>query len=113
VGGWKSDENMPDVDLLITAADLPYHPESIRLTVREQGRHAASPLAGVKTISWLHSVWAVGEVQLAGHLTLSLAGDYGGLCRQAVGSAHGKRGRLRIQGTGERMNAEMPRAGRG
>jgi len=48
VGGWKSDENMPDVDLLITTADLPQHPESVRLTVREQGRHAASPLAGVK-----------------------------------------------------------------
>ncbi|MGB7439287.1 MAG: aminotransferase class IV [Candidatus Acidiferrum sp.] len=66
VGGWKSDEKMPDVDLVITTADLPHHPEMVRLTVQEQGRHAASPLAGVKTISWLNSVWAVAEAQRAG-----------------------------------------------
>ncbi|MGB8321676.1 MAG: aminotransferase class IV [Candidatus Acidiferrum sp.] len=66
VGFWKSDEKMPDVDLVITSADLPHYPDSMRLTVREQGRHAASPLAGVKTISWLNSVWAVAEAQREG-----------------------------------------------
>jgi branched-chain amino acid aminotransferase len=66
VGYWKSEEKMPDVDLVITTADLPLYPDTLRLTVREQGRHAASPLAGVKTISWLNSVWAVAEAQREG-----------------------------------------------
>jgi branched-chain amino acid aminotransferase len=66
VGSWKSEEKMPEVDLVITTADLPKYPEMVRLTVREHGRHAASPLAGVKTISWLDSVWAAGEAQREG-----------------------------------------------
>jgi branched-chain amino acid aminotransferase len=66
VGMWKSDELVPEVDLVITTADLPHYPDMVRLTVREQGRHAASPLAGVKTISWLNSVWAAAEAHKAG-----------------------------------------------
>ena len=66
VGSWMSGEKMPEVDLVITTADLPKYPEMVRLTVREHGRHAASPLAGVKTISWLDSVWAAGEAQREG-----------------------------------------------
>lgn len=77
VGGWKSDEKMPDVDLVITTADLPHHPQSVRLTVREQGRHAASPLAGVKTISWLNSVWAVAEAQREGFDEVVLLNERG------------------------------------
>jgi len=34
--------------------------------VREHGRHAASPLAGVKTISWLNNVWAIAEAAKEG-----------------------------------------------
>jgi len=63
VGFWKSEEKMPEVDLVITTADVPNYPDTVRLAVREQGRHAGSPLAGVKTISWLNSVWAVAEAQ--------------------------------------------------
>jgi branched-chain amino acid aminotransferase len=77
VGSWKSDEKMPEVDLLITSADLPQHPETVRLTVREQGRHAASPLAGVKTISWLDSVWAVGEAHREGFDEVVLLNERG------------------------------------
>jgi branched-chain amino acid aminotransferase len=61
VGFWQSDEKYPQVDLIICTAGLPEHRETVRLAVREHGRHAASPLAGVKTISWLNNVWAVGE----------------------------------------------------
>ncbi len=61
VGFWQSDEKYPQVDLIIYTAGLPEHRETVRLAVREHGRHAASPLAGVKTISWLNNVWAVGE----------------------------------------------------
>jgi branched-chain amino acid aminotransferase len=77
VGSWKSDEKMPEVDLVITTADLPKYPESVRLTVREQGRHAASPLAGVKTISWLSSMWAVAEAQREGFDEVVLLNERG------------------------------------
>jgi branched-chain amino acid aminotransferase len=61
VGFWQSDENLPQVDLIIYTAGLPEHREIVRLAVREQGRHAASPMAGVKSTSWLNNVWAVSE----------------------------------------------------
>jgi branched-chain amino acid aminotransferase len=77
VGNWKSDEKMPEVDLVITTADLPQHPESVRLTVREQGRHAASPLAGVKTTSWLNSVWASAEAHREGFDEVVLLNERG------------------------------------
>lgn len=77
VGGWRSDEKMPEVDLVITTADLPHHPEIVRLTVREHGRHAASALAGVKTISWLNSVWAIAEAQREGFDEVVLLNERG------------------------------------
>jgi branched-chain amino acid aminotransferase len=76
-GSWKSDEKMPEVDLVITTSDLPRHREIVRLTVREQGRHAASPLAGVKTISWLNSVWAAAEAQREGFDEVVLLNERG------------------------------------
>jgi branched-chain amino acid aminotransferase len=77
VGGWRSDEKMPEVDLVITSAGLPHYPEITRLTVREHGRHAASPLAGVKTISWLNSVWAVAEAHREGFDEVVLLNERG------------------------------------
>jgi branched-chain amino acid aminotransferase len=77
VGGWRSDEKMPEVDLVITSADLPHYPEITRLTVREHGRHAAAPLAGVKTISWLNSVWAVAEAHREGFDEVVLLNERG------------------------------------
>lgn len=76
-GGWRSEEKMPDVDLVITTADLPHYAEMLRLTVREHGRHAASPLSGVKTISWLNSVWAVAEAQREGFDEVVLLNERG------------------------------------
>lgn len=77
VGSWRSDEKMPDVDLVITSADLPRYPERVRLTTREHGRHAASPLAGVKTISWLDSAWAAREAQREGFDEVVLLNERG------------------------------------
>lgn len=77
VGSWRSNEKMPDVDVVITTADQPKYPEMVRLTVREHGRHAASPLAGVKTISWLDSVWAVSEAQREGFDEVVLLNERG------------------------------------
>ena len=67
VGYWQSPELRPQVDLIITTAGLPEHRHVVRLALREHGRHAASPLAGVKSISWLNNVWAVAEAQKEGY----------------------------------------------
>ena len=77
VGSWKSDEKMAEVDLVITTADLPHYPEMVRLALREHGRHAASPLAGVKTISWLDSVWAAEEAKREGYDEVVLLNERG------------------------------------
>ena len=77
VGSWKSDEKMPEVDLVITTADLPHYPEMVRLALREHARHAASPLAGVKTISWLASVWVAEEAKREGYDEVVLLNERG------------------------------------
>ena len=66
VSFWRSDETQPAVDLIIYTAPLPEYREPVRLAVREHGRHAASALTGVKTISWLNNVWSVAEAQNQG-----------------------------------------------
>ena len=67
VGFWQSAEKHPPVDLIIYTAPLPEHRDIVRLALREHGRHAASPLAGVKTISWLNNVWAISEAVKEGY----------------------------------------------
>jgi branched-chain amino acid aminotransferase len=76
-GFWQSDEQLPEVDLIICSAPLPEFREPIRLGLREHGRHAASPLAGVKSISWLPNVWAVGEAQKEGFDEVVLLNERG------------------------------------
>src|SRR5713226_1108129 len=66
VGFWQSDETLPQVDLLLYTAGLPGYREPARLGLREHGRHAASPLAGVKVTSWLNNVWNLYEAQQGG-----------------------------------------------
>lgn len=66
VGHWRSDEKMPKADLLIYSTDLPAYREPARLGLREHGRHAASPLSGVKVTSWLNNVWNLYEAQQEG-----------------------------------------------
>jgi branched-chain amino acid aminotransferase len=77
VGFWRSDENFPRVDLLLCSADLPAYREPARLGLREHGRHAASPLAGVKVISWLDNVWNYYEAQQAGFDEVVLLNERG------------------------------------
>jgi branched-chain amino acid aminotransferase len=66
VGFWHSDEPFPEVDLLLYTAGLPAYREPARLALREHGRHAASPLAGVKVTSWLNNVWNLTQAQQRG-----------------------------------------------
>jgi branched-chain amino acid aminotransferase len=77
VGFWRSDEKSPLVDLLLYSAGLPNYREPARLGVREQGRHAASPLAGVKVTSWLNNVWSLGEALEAGFDEVVLLNERG------------------------------------
>jgi len=92
VGGWRSDEKMPDVDLVITTTDLPHYPLIARLAVREHGRHAASPLAGVKTISWLDSVWAVAEARREGFDEVVLLNERGEVSECTAANIFGVKG---------------------
>jgi branched-chain amino acid aminotransferase len=77
VGFWRSDEDFPRADLLLCSADLPAYREPARLGLREHGRHAASPLVGVKVISWLDNVWNYYEAQQAGFDEVVLLNERG------------------------------------
>jgi len=77
VGFWRSDEEFPPADLIIYSADLPSYSDHARLGVREQGRHAASPLAGVKVTSWLMNVWSLHEAQRGGFDEVVLLNERG------------------------------------
>jgi branched-chain amino acid aminotransferase len=77
VGFWQSDEPMPQVDMLLCTAGLPAHPEQARLSIAANGRHAASPLAGVKVTSWLNNVWHLAEAQKEGWSEVVLLNERG------------------------------------
>jgi branched-chain amino acid aminotransferase len=77
VGFWRSAETFPRVDLLLCSADLPSYREPSRLGLREFGRYAASPLAGVKVLSWLDNVWNYYEAQQAGFDEVVLLNERG------------------------------------
>ena len=77
VGFWQSSEQRPPVDLIIYTASLPEHRETVRLALREHGRHAASPLAGVKTISWLNNVWSISEANNEGFDEVVMLNEHG------------------------------------
>jgi branched-chain amino acid aminotransferase len=77
VGFWRSAENFPRVDLLLCSADLPSYREPSRLGLREFGRYAASPLSGVKVLSWLDNVWNYYEAQQAGFDEVVLLNERG------------------------------------
>jgi branched-chain amino acid aminotransferase len=76
-GFWRSDESFPAVDLLLISSGLPSSREPARLGLRAQGRHAASPLAGVKVTSWLNNVWSLYEAQQAGFDEVVLLNERG------------------------------------
>ncbi|HKW87956.1 MAG TPA: aminotransferase class IV [Candidatus Acidoferrales bacterium] len=77
VGHWRSDEKMPKADVLLYSTDLPAYREPARLGLREHGRHAASPLAGVKVTSWLNNVWNLYEAHQGGFDEVVLLNERG------------------------------------
>jgi branched-chain amino acid aminotransferase len=74
---WTSEEQFPAADLLIYSGGLPGYREPARIAIREQGRHAASPLAGVKVTSWLPNVWSLYEAQQGGYDEVLLLNERG------------------------------------
>jgi branched-chain amino acid aminotransferase len=76
-GFWRSEENFPKADLLLCSSGLPSYREPVRLAIREHGRHAGSPLAGVKVTSWLNNVWNLQEAQHAGFDEVVLLNERG------------------------------------
>jgi len=74
---WASEERFADADLLIYSAGLPSYREPARLAMREHGRYAASPLAGVKVTSWLLNVWNLYEAQRDGYDEVLLLNERG------------------------------------
>jgi branched-chain amino acid aminotransferase len=76
-GPWRSDEGFPQADLLMYSSGLPAHRDRARLGLREHGRHAASPLAGVKVTSWLNNLWNLHEAQQAGFDEVVLLNERG------------------------------------
>jgi branched-chain amino acid aminotransferase len=77
IGFWRSDEPFPKADLVITSSGLPTYRDPLRLALREQGRHAASPLAGVKVTSWLPNVWALHQAAGEGYDEVILLNERG------------------------------------
>ena len=73
---WKRVER----DAARTHCPPPYKEETVHrhlLDFVEHGRHAASPLAGVKTTSWLNNVWNLHEAQQAGFDEVVLLNERG------------------------------------
>ncbi len=77
IGFWRSDEGLPEVDLVLYTAGLPPYREPARLAVRPNGRFSASPLCSVKTTAWLNNVWHVAEAQKAGFDEVVLLNERG------------------------------------
>jgi branched-chain amino acid aminotransferase len=77
VGFWRSDEPFPRTDLILCSSDLPTYRDTARLSVREHGRHAASPLAGTKVTSWVNNLWSLHEAQQAGFDEVVLLNERG------------------------------------
>ena len=65
-GGLWSVETGRETDSLLFTADLPPWPSSARLTVSPQARHAASPLASAKMLSWVDNLATLEEVRELG-----------------------------------------------
>jgi branched-chain amino acid aminotransferase len=94
VGFFRSDESQPTVDLIISTAPLPEYREPLRLTVREHGRHAASALTGVKTISWLNNVWSVAQAQQEGFDEVVMLNERGEVAECTAANIYAVKGNL-------------------
>src|SRR5712692_6715587 len=62
-GFWAGPGISTEADLIVLTSNLKPWPESVRLAVERQGRHAGSPFAGTKILSWAYNLTLVEEAQ--------------------------------------------------
>lgn len=65
-GVWEGPGAGYESDLVAFSIPVKDFKQRVKLSVTEQGRHAASPFAGTKTLSWSHNLTMVETAQKAG-----------------------------------------------
>ena len=76
-GAWEGPGSGRASDLVAMTADLKGWQESVSLAIAEQGRHAASPFAGTKTLSWAHNLTMAENAQRQGFDEVILLNERG------------------------------------
>jgi branched-chain amino acid aminotransferase len=76
-GVWEGPGSGRASDLIAMTADLKGWQESVSLAIAEQGRHAASPFAGTKTLSWAHNLTMAENAQRQGFDEVILLNERG------------------------------------
>lgn len=76
-GRWEGASPAPVSDWVILTDDLAPWPGSVALQVRENGRHAASPFVGAKTLSWSTNLTMYEDATKAGFGEVILLNERG------------------------------------
>lgn len=76
-GRWEGPNPGAASDWVILTDDLSPWPGSVALQVRENGRHAASPFVGAKTLSWSSNLTMFEDAQRAGFAEAILLNERG------------------------------------
>lgn len=76
-GVWEGPGSGRASDLIAMTAELKGWQESVSLAIVEQGRHAASPFAGTKTLSWAHNLTMAENAQRQGFDEVILLNERG------------------------------------
>jgi branched-chain amino acid aminotransferase len=76
-GFWEGPGYGNKADLIAFTNDLSQWRDSVSLSVAEQGRHAASPFAGTKTLSWAHNLTMAETAQQQGYAEVILLNERG------------------------------------
>jgi branched-chain amino acid aminotransferase len=76
-GVWEGPGSGNDADLFAFSIPVKQFKERVALDVQEQGRHAASPFAGTKTLSWSHNLTMAENAANAGFDEVILLNERG------------------------------------
>jgi len=76
-GAWEGPGSGRASDLVAMTADLKAWQDSVSLAMVEQGRHAASPFAGAKSLSWAHNLTMAENAQRQGFDEVILLNERG------------------------------------
>ena len=76
-GIWESVRTGRPSNVAAFSADLVPGPDTAALCVRAHGRHAGSPFAGTKTLSWVHNLALFRAAQDSGYADALLLNEFG------------------------------------